>query len=124
MRGGEPWVMSYCWRIYFKVLAVLFLGEVSLAFLPVKKAWWTHKLRHLRVGRQYPTICHDIGRLFSYHSKTFSTRIFQKLLLVNEAIIDVAIGASQFRGEYTGGMPMLGCPGCNGETMAYIEPEI
>jgi hypothetical protein len=51
-------------------------------------------------------------------------RIFQKLLLVNEAIIDVAIGAAQFHGEYTGGMPMLGCPGCNGETMAYIEPEL
>jgi hypothetical protein len=40
---------------------------------------------------------------------------------VNEAIIDVAIGAAQFRGEYTGGMPTLGCPGCNGGTMAYVE---
>jgi hypothetical protein len=27
------------------------------------------------------------------------------------------------RGEYTGGMPMMGCPGCNGETMVYIEQE-
>ena len=39
--------------------------------------------------------------------------------LVNEAIIDVAVGAATFRGEYTGGMPCLGCPGCNGETMEY-----
>ena len=44
-------------------------------------------------------------------------------LWVNEAIIDVAIGAAKFRGEYTGGMPTLGCPGCNGETMEYVELE-
>ena len=44
-------------------------------------------------------------------------------MLVNEAIIDVAIGAAKFRGEYTGGMPTLGCPGCNGETMEYVESE-
>jgi hypothetical protein len=44
-------------------------------------------------------------------------------MLVNEAIIDVAVGAAKFRGEYQGGMPMIGCPGCNGETMAYVEQE-
>jgi hypothetical protein len=44
-------------------------------------------------------------------------------LLVNEAIIAVAVGAAKFRGEYPGGMPTLGCPGCNGETMVYIEQE-
>lgn len=44
-------------------------------------------------------------------------------MLVNEAIIDVAVGAAKFRGEYTGGMPLLGCPGCNGETMAYVVQE-
>ena len=44
-------------------------------------------------------------------------------MLVNEAIIDVAIGAAQFRGEYTGGMPIIGCPGCNGETMGYVDQE-
>lgn len=43
--------------------------------------------------------------------------------LGNEAIIDVAIGAAKFRGEYTGGMPIIGCPGGNGETMEYVEPE-
>ena len=42
-------------------------------------------------------------------------------MLVNEAIIDVAVGAAKFRGEYTGGMPRVGCPGCNGETMEYVE---
>jgi hypothetical protein len=44
-------------------------------------------------------------------------------MLVNEAIIDVASGAATFHGEYTGGMPTLGCPRCNGETMEYVEPE-
>ena len=43
--------------------------------------------------------------------------------LVNEASIEVAIGAAKVRGEYTGGMPIIGCPGCNGETMTYVEPE-
>ncbi len=44
-------------------------------------------------------------------------------MLVNEAIIDVAVGAAKFRGEYRGGMPTIGCPGCNGETMEYVEQE-
>jgi hypothetical protein len=44
-------------------------------------------------------------------------------MLVNEAIIDVAIGAAKFRGEYTDGMPIIGCPGCNGETMEYVKQE-
>ena len=43
--------------------------------------------------------------------------------LVNEAIMDVAVGAAIFRGEYTGGMPTIGCPGCNGEIMEYVDPE-
>jgi hypothetical protein len=25
--------------------------------------------------------------------------------------------------QYTGGMPTLGCPGCNGDTMAYVAQE-
>src|SRR5438132_4889791 len=37
-------------------------------------------------------------------------------MLVNEAIIDVAVGMAKFHGEYRGGMPTIGCPGCNGET--------
>src|SRR5262245_65757644 len=28
---------GYCWRTYFKVLGVLFLGEVSPAFLPSRR---------------------------------------------------------------------------------------
>jgi hypothetical protein len=39
-----------------KVLGVLFLGEVSPAFLPSKQAYWTHKFRHLGVGQQYPLV--------------------------------------------------------------------
>jgi hypothetical protein len=49
--------------------------------------------------------------------------VCQEEILVNEAIIDVAIGVATFRGEYRGGMPTIGCPGCNGETMAYVEQE-
>ena len=29
----------------------------------------------------------------------------------------------KFRGAYRGGMPTLGCPGCDGETMASVEEE-
>ena len=45
--------LGYCWSTYFKVLGVLFLGEVSSVFLPSLKAYWTHKFRHLGVGQQY-----------------------------------------------------------------------
>ncbi len=41
-------------------------------------------------------------------------------MLVKEAIIDVAVGAAKFRGEYRGGMPTIGCPGCNGETASIM----
>ncbi len=44
-------------------------------------------------------------------------------MLVNEAIIDVAVGAAKFRGEYQAGMPKIGCPGYNGETMEYVDQE-
>src|SRR5262249_31680563 len=40
----------------FKVLGVLFLGKVFPAFLPSKKACWTHKFWHLGVGQQYPPV--------------------------------------------------------------------
>src|SRR4029450_1154533 len=39
IRGGEPWLMRYCWRIYCKVLEVLLLAYVFQAFLPSKMAW-------------------------------------------------------------------------------------
>src|SRR6266516_2302682 len=47
---------GYCWPTSFKVLGVLFLGEVSPAFLPSKKACWTRIFRHLGVGQQYPGV--------------------------------------------------------------------
>ena len=53
----------------------------------------------------------------------YRCRVCSEVMLVNEAIIDVAIGAAKFRGEYTGGMPRLECPGCNGETMEYVAEE-
>ena len=44
-------------------------------------------------------------------------------LLVNEVIIDAAIGMAKFRGAYQGGMPTIGCSGCNGDTMEYVDQE-
>ncbi len=45
-------------------------------------------------------------------------------LLVNEAIIDVGIGMAKFQNEYHAGfMPTVGCPGCDGDTMVYVETE-
>ena len=38
------------------VLGVLFLGAVSSAFLPSKKACWAHQFRYLGVGQQYPGV--------------------------------------------------------------------
>jgi hypothetical protein len=49
----------YCWRTYFKVLGVLFLGKISPAFSPSKKACGTHQFRHLGVRQQYPTLFRD-----------------------------------------------------------------
>src|SRR5437867_10752870 len=46
--------VGYCCPTSFKVLGVLFLGEVSSAFLPAKKACWAHQFPYLRVGQQYP----------------------------------------------------------------------
>ena len=41
---------------------------------------------------------------------------------VNEAIIDVEIAKAEFEGRNVEGfMPLLGCPGCNQETMEYAE---
>jgi len=37
---------------------------------------------------------------------------------VNEAIIDFELGFTEFEGREVK-MPVLGCPGCNRETMEY-----
>ena len=45
-------------------------------------------------------------------------------VLVNEAIIDAGIGMAKFRNEYHEGfMPTIGCLGCNGQTMVYIDQD-
>jgi hypothetical protein len=43
--------------------------------------------------------------------------------LVNEEIVDVTVGWLQFNGDYTGGMPRLTCPGCEGDTMEFVEED-
>src|SRR5215475_10651923 len=55
-QGSCRKTIGYCWRISFKVLAVLFLWEVSSAFLPSKKACGELKFRHFRVRQQYPGV--------------------------------------------------------------------
>src|SRR5262249_25952401 len=44
---------GYCWSTSFKVLGVLFLGEVHPTFLPSKKACWAHQFQYLGVDQQY-----------------------------------------------------------------------
>ncbi len=45
-------------------------------------------------------------------------------MLVNEAIIDVGIGMAKFHQEYHEGfMPKVGCPGCHGDTMEYVDQD-
>src|SRR5262249_46299373 len=51
--GGEPWLMSYCWPTYIKVLREPLIAYASTAFLPSKKAGWTHQFRYVGVGQQY-----------------------------------------------------------------------
>jgi hypothetical protein len=51
---------GYCWPTSCKVLGVLFLGDVSSAFLPSKKACWVHQFRHLGVSQQYPPVCSTV----------------------------------------------------------------
>ena len=42
-------------------------------------------------------------------------------MAVNEVIVDVEIEIAEFEGRYYEGfMPVLGCPGCNQETMEYL----
>ena len=66
IRGGELRLMNYCWRIYFKVLEVLFLASVSHAFLPSKQACGIHKFRHFCIRQQYQAhFPPEIGRSFS-----------------------------------------------------------
>jgi hypothetical protein len=41
--------------------------------------------------------------------------------LVDDVIVDAAVGMAKFRGEYEGKLPSLGCPGCNGDTLEYVD---
>src|SRR5262245_66141497 len=59
---------GYCWRIYFKVLEILFLASVSQAFLPSKKACEIHKFGTFefansigRVIEKYNQWCQEDG---------------------------------------------------------------
>jgi hypothetical protein len=55
---------GYCWSTPFNVLGVPFLGAVSPAFLPYKKAYWAHQFRYLGVDQQYPEVLrHTSNRL-------------------------------------------------------------
>ena len=53
----------YCWRTYFKVLAVLFLASDSPAYMPSKKACRIYRFRHFWVRPQYrtPFVTHAPG---------------------------------------------------------------
>jgi len=54
--AGTHKTSGSCWRISFEVLGVLFLAEVSPAFLPSEKAYGIHKFQHFWVRQQYPSV--------------------------------------------------------------------
>ena len=70
-------------------------------------------------------------KLSKYLTQTFiahcNAMICQQVTLSGDAewpkVADAVIEAQIFRGEYTGGMPIIGCPGCNGKTMEYVDQE-
>jgi DNA-directed RNA polymerase subunit RPC12/RpoP len=41
--------------------------------------------------------------------------------LVEDVIVDAVVEMAKFRGEYDGRLPSLGCPGCNGDTLEYVD---
>src|SRR4030095_3024060 len=52
IRGGEPWLMGYCWPTYFKVLGVLFLDSIGFFISLVPEASITQGgKRRVRVAR-------------------------------------------------------------------------
>jgi len=80
----------------------------------------------MRRKRHEPLLQEGLDEPFGTPPEEYLYRcpVYHEEMLVNEAIIDVAIGAAKFRGDYQGGMPMIGCPGCNGETMEYVDQEV
>jgi hypothetical protein len=49
---------------------------------------------------------------------------FWTFCTANGEIIDVGIGMAKFQNAYYPGcMPKVGCPGCNGDTMEYVEQD-
>jgi hypothetical protein len=70
---------GYCWSTSFNVLGVLFLGEVSSAFLPSKTASWTPKFRHLGVDQQYPPVISTGWRPLPPVQRTCRTTHFKNL---------------------------------------------
>ena len=68
-RGLQPVQITggYCWSFHFKVLGVLFLGEVSSAFLPSKKAW--HWFSWMGICFSFP-----MNRLCHLHVENFARR--------------------------------------------------
>src|SRR4029453_18205310 len=63
---------GYCWRTSFKVLEVLFLGEVSSAFLPSKKACWAHQFATWGLANSIRALfrmrgCSDTGQFAGFY---------------------------------------------------------
>ena len=58
----------------------------------------------------------DSRKLQQRHDQEFDGRALND----NEAMTDAAIGMVAFCGEYQEEMPLIGCSGCNSETMAYV----
>jgi hypothetical protein len=79
----------------------------------------------MRHKRHEPILPEALDEPFGPPPEAFFYRcpVCSEEMLGNEASIDVAIGAAKFCGEYRGGMPTIGCPGYNGETMEYVAEQ-
>jgi hypothetical protein len=92
---------GYCWPTPFKVLGVLFLGEVCSAFLPSKKACWAYQFRYLGVGQQYPPVLYTPGV-----RSPFPRQKCNKTWSKNQCTIEWSCGRFWIGEKYPG----VGCP--------------
>ena len=56
IRGGEPWLMGYCWSFYFHVTPLLSRCRIFSTSGPAITAYARHYRRHFEDDQQYPPV--------------------------------------------------------------------
>ena len=56
MRGGEPWLMTYCWSTYCHVTRSWMQLRILYVLGPSTTAYARHNFRHFGVDQQYPPV--------------------------------------------------------------------